>query len=220
MLHYGCDKEECFRGERHKQGMNAKFFDLKKEKQDRMINAALKVFALHGYRHAGTDEIVREAGISKGLLFHYFGCKLGIYSFVYDYSVRYMLLELRATVNPAQSDLFEVLRQTEAARMHAMRNYPYMQKFLNRSLTEDVSEALVETEQRKEILLEAYAGVEEQIDYSLLPANVDGPKLRKMLDFTVKGLMEERFGEEAFHPEMLYEEISDYLDMMKAIVYR
>ena len=41
--------------------MNARFFDLKKEKQDRIINAALKVFALHGYRHASTDDIVREA---------------------------------------------------------------------------------------------------------------------------------------------------------------
>ena len=51
--------------------MNEKFFDLKKEKQDRMINAALKVFALNGYRHASTDDIVREAAISKGLLFHY-----------------------------------------------------------------------------------------------------------------------------------------------------
>ena len=30
-------------------GMNGKFFDLKKEKQDRMINAALKVFAINGY---------------------------------------------------------------------------------------------------------------------------------------------------------------------------
>ena len=57
--------------------MNEKFFDLKKEKQDRMINAALKVFALNGYRHASTDDIVREAAISKGLLFHYFENKLG-----------------------------------------------------------------------------------------------------------------------------------------------
>ena len=32
--------------------MNEKFFDLKKEKQDRMINGALKVFALNGYKHA------------------------------------------------------------------------------------------------------------------------------------------------------------------------
>ena len=58
--------------------MNEKFFDLKKEKQDRMINAALKVFALNGYRHASTDDIVREAAISKGLLFHYFENKLGV----------------------------------------------------------------------------------------------------------------------------------------------
>ena len=56
--------------------MNEKFFDLKKEKQDRMINAALKAFALSGYRHASTDDIVREAAISKGLLFHYFESKL------------------------------------------------------------------------------------------------------------------------------------------------
>ena len=48
--------------------MNEKFFDLKKEKQDRMINAALKVFALNGYRHASTDDIVREEAISKGFI--------------------------------------------------------------------------------------------------------------------------------------------------------
>lgn len=45
-----------------------------------MINAALKVFALNGYRHASTDDIVREAAISKGLLFHYFENKLGVYA--------------------------------------------------------------------------------------------------------------------------------------------
>ena len=41
--------------------MNEKFFDLKKEKQDRMINAALKVFAINGYQKASTDDIVKEA---------------------------------------------------------------------------------------------------------------------------------------------------------------
>lgn len=52
--------------------MNDKFFDLKQEKQDRMINASLKIFSRGGYRHASTDEIVKEAGISKGLLFPLF----------------------------------------------------------------------------------------------------------------------------------------------------
>lgn len=58
--------------------MNDKFWDLKKAKQDKMINGALKIFARNGFRHASTDEIVAEASISKGLLFHYFYSKAGL----------------------------------------------------------------------------------------------------------------------------------------------
>jgi len=200
--------------------MNGKFFDLKKEKQDRMINAALKVFAGRGYRHASTDDIVREAAISKGLLFHYFQSKLGVYHFIYDYSVRYMSLELKSFVNSKETDLFEVLKQVEYARMHAMRSYPYMQQFLNRSMAEDCCEALESIEEKRGSLQETYDGIYAQIDYSSIPRGVDGDKLQKMLDFTVKGLLAERFQEASFQPEMLYGEICEYLDMMKEIVYR
>ena len=74
--------------------MNEKFFDLSREKQDRMINGAIEIFAKNGYKHASTDDMVKAVGISKGLWFHYFGSKEGIYVFVYDYCVKYMLLEL------------------------------------------------------------------------------------------------------------------------------
>lgn len=200
--------------------MNSKFFDLKKEKQDRMINAALKVFALNGYKHASTDDIVREAAISKGLLFHYFGSKIGVYNFVYDYSVRYMKLELSTTVDQNERDLFELMKQMEKARMHAMRGYPYMQQFLNRSMSEDVSEALLAIEEKRNLLNDNYEDIRSQMDYTKLPVGVDGEKLRRMLDFTIKGLMTERFQDASFQPEMLYEEIVEYLDMMKKIVYR
>ena len=200
--------------------MNSKFFDLKKEKQDRMINAALKVFALQGYRHGSTDDIVREAAISKGLLFHYFNNKLGVYQFVYDYSVRYMTLEMRSNVDAGEKNLFEVMKQVECAKMHAMRNYPYMQQFLNRSASEDSYEALLSVEEKRNALEETYSAIEEQIDYGALPAGVDGEKLRKMLDFTIKGLMTERFQDASFQPEMLYQEICGYLDMVGRIVQR
>ena len=199
--------------------MNGKFFDLKKEKQDRMINGALKVFAEQGYRHASTDDIVREAGISKGLLFHYFGSKLGVYTFVYDYSVRYMTLELSSCVDNKCTELFALLKQVEAARMHAMRGYPYMQQFLNRSMTEDVSEVLLAIEEKKELLTDTYDYIWSRVDYSSLPESVNGEMLRKMMDFSIKGLMAERMQEDSFQPEMLYEEVTAYLDMMKRIVY-
>lgn len=199
--------------------MNEKFFDLNKEKQDRMINAALKVFAKQGYRHASTDEIVREAVISKGLLFHYFGSKLGVYDFIYEYSVRYMMLELRSTVDTKERDLFEIMKQVEEARMHALRGYPYMQQFLNRTDYEEVGEALLVTEDKKRELEEAYQQIENQVDYSLLPEGVDGGRLKKMLELTEKGLMSEHFYDASFQPEMLYDEFCGYLDMMKRVIY-
>ena len=199
--------------------MNNKFFALKKEKQARMINAALKVFALQGYRHASTDDIVKEAAISKGLLFHYFGSKLGVYDFIYDYSVRYMNIELKTNVDPKEKDMFVLLKQTEAAHLHALREFPYMQQFLNRSMFEDVSEALLAIEEKRNILVDTYNAINEQMDFSTLPAGTDGEKLRKMLDFTIKGLMTERFQDASFQPDMLYEEICSYLDMVKQLIH-
>ena len=195
--------------------MNDKFFDLKKEKQDRMINAALKVFAQNGYGHASTDEIVKEASVSKGLLFHYFISKLGLYTFIYDYSVRYMMLELSSGVSKEETDFFKLIDQIKQAQLQVMKNYPYMLMFLNRSRSEDVSEALVETEEKRGILPAWYNEVMERADTSRFRDGVDKQKLGKIIDYMADGLMAERFAEEAFQPEIYYEELKQYLHMIE-----
>ena len=200
--------------------MNEKFFDLKKEKQDRMINAALKVFATNGYKHASTDDIVAEAGISKGLLFHYFGSKLGLFTFLHDYSVRFMKLELTTGVSSSVSDYFEIRKQIEFAKMQVLKNYPYMQQFLDRCASENVSEALMAIEKQRNVIREVYATLKNQADQSLFVESVSFDKLDAMLDYTISGLMCARFDDSSFHPETLYEETVSYLDMLKRIAYR
>ncbi len=202
--------------------MNEKFFDLKKEKQDRMINASLKVFASNGYKHASTDDIVTEAGISKGLLFHYFGSKLGLYTFLYDYSVRFMKLELtRGVLDPDNTkDYFQLRKQIEFSKMQVLKNYPYMQQFLDRCKSENVSEALLAIDEQRNVLPEVYATIMEKADRNLFADHVDVAKLDAMLEYTIKGLMTERFQDSSFHPEMLYEEIAGYLMMVKQMAYR
>lgn len=199
--------------------MNDKFFDLNQEKQNRMINAALKIFALQGYRHASTDDIVREAGISKGLLFHYFGSKLGVYTFIYEYSVRYMTLEL-GNINSDEHDLFELMKETERARMRAMVGYPYMQLFLNRSRSEDVSEALDAVEENKTELEEAYDAIFLRMDFAGLPKGVDGTKLYRMIEYTAAGLMAEHISDGSFQQEMYCDEICGYIDLIKGLLKR
>lgn len=198
--------------------MNEKFFDLKKEKQDRIINAALKIFAQNGYRHASTDDIVREAAISKGLLFHYFGSKLGVYAFVYDYSVRYLTLELSTTVSKSETDLFALLRQVETARLHVMYGYPYMQQFLNRAQSEDVGEALLATEESRNRMEETYEQIYSRADLGKYTSEADAVKLRRMLELTLRGLMTERIQEGAFQPEMLYDESLEYLALAEKML--
>lgn len=200
--------------------MNEKFFDLKKEKQDRMINAALKVFASNGYKHASTDEIVAEAGISKGLLFHYFGSKLGLYTFLYDYSTRFMKLELTTGVLSSAHDYFEIRKQIEFAKMQVLRNYPYMQRFLESCTSENVKEALMATERQRSVLSDVYAVLKNQSDCSLFVPDISYERLDAMLDYTISGLMGAHFRDASFQPEMLYEEVVSYLDMMKRIAYK
>lgn len=60
-----------------------KFMTMEAEKRERVINAALKEFS-KGYMAANTDVIVKEAGISKGMLFHYFGSKRGLFLLPYS----------------------------------------------------------------------------------------------------------------------------------------
>lgn len=198
--------------------MNSKFFDLKKEKQDRMINAALKIFALNGYRRASTDDIVREAAISKGLIFHYFENKIGIYQFMYDYSVRYMNLELKNSIDPNEKNIFEILRQIEQGRIAAMKGYPYMQQFLNSARYENVSEALLSTEEKRNELHSLYQQILSQADLSKFPAGINHTKIIQMLNFTIQGLMTSQFEEGCFQPEMLYEEIIDYINLVEKMV--
>lgn len=200
--------------------MNEKFFDLKKEKQDRMINAALKIFAAEGYAHASTDDIVKEAGISKGLLFHYFISKLGLYGFIYDYSVRYIMLELSTCVSPQETDYFELFLQIKHSHLQAMKNYPCIMRFLNKSREEKIGEALRETQDKREILPAKYEEIMERADLDRFRKDMDIGMTARMMEYTVDGLMEEQFRSGSFRPEAYFDEMKRYLDMMKKICYQ
>lgn len=194
--------------------MNDKFFDLKKEKQDRMINGALKIFAQNGYQKASTDDIVKEAGISKGLLFHYFGSKAGLYEFVYEYSSRYLSMELKRAVSLRETDLFVLLSQAEAAKNVLFRNYPYMQKFLFTSYDLPDEDMKAKMEEYNELVKAAMDEVISRADESRLVSDVDSSLLVRSMEYVTRGLMETALNK-GMDPDMVYEEAVAYYDMMR-----
>ena len=51
-----------------------------KVSRQKIIDAALKEFGQHGYEGASTNQICLSAGISKGLLYHYFKSKENLFA--------------------------------------------------------------------------------------------------------------------------------------------
>lgn len=197
--------------------MNDKFFDLKKEKQDRIINAALKVFALNGYRHASTDDIVKTASISKGLLFHYFESKLGLFVFLYDYSSRFMLLEFSREIKETDTDLFLLMKKMETGRMRVLKMYPYMRRFLDMAEKEDWEPAVRAIEEAHAKYTGKMDGYMGQADYSALSPRTSREKVIKSVEYTLKGLTEDYSSRTDFKPENLEREIDSYLQMFAAV---
>ncbi|MCR5590600.1 MAG: TetR/AcrR family transcriptional regulator [Lachnospiraceae bacterium] len=199
--------------------MNSKFFDVKKDKQDAIINAALKIFTLKGYRDASTDVIVRIAGISKGLLFHYFTSKQGLYEFICDYSSRYMILELTRTVKKSEKDIFGLMAQISQARVRVMKNYPFMPQFLKSLKLEDDPEAVSAMGTCREDLDITYRNIYEKIDSGSLVKPDELDKVIKVIDWVCDGFLRENFMKDDPQPDALYETYSQYLTMLRDHFY-
>lgn len=200
--------------------MNERFFDLNREKQDRMINAALRIFAQNGYRHASTDIIVKEAGISKGLLFHYFTNKIGLFSFLFDYSVKYMLFELDHLISDKETDYFTICKEIEKAKLNVLRTYPYMHEFIEKSLEEDQLDINETIESSKNTYLETINRYYAQGSRDFLREEISSERLDSFIRFTVDGLTKEQIRTGSFQPEMLYEQICSYLDTLQTLCRR
>ncbi|GFI23007.1 HTH-type transcriptional regulator BetI [Lachnospiraceae bacterium] len=194
--------------------MNEKFFDLAREKQDRMINGAIEVFAKNGYKHASTDDMVKAVGVSKGLWFHYFGSKEGIYIFVYDYCVKYMLLELSTIVNDAEKDYFELMKQIAKTKAKVGRSYPYLTIFLEEAEHESQQELVAKTAESRQNYEERMNAYLNSAEIETISDKVRRERIKKLLDYTVSGIIREKTAE-AVDAEEIFNETKAYIELVR-----
>src|SRR6201998_2382955 len=79
-------------------------------KRGRIVEAAAKHFAEHGYHDARVGDIAVALGIAKGSIFQHFGSKDGLFFEVYKRAVRSFAKYLDAPIEVRQAGFFEVLR--------------------------------------------------------------------------------------------------------------
>lgn len=207
--------------------MKEKLRNLDQEKLDRVINAALKVFAENGYAKASTNEMVKEAGISKGLLFHYFQNKKGLFLFLYDYMYEILMKELVGKANWEERDLFLKYKQLATLKLDVFVKYPKMFDFLRNAYFEEDNEVKKEVEERtKDLLSLSYQQFFTDIDYSKFKEGIDVEKAANIVYWSMEGFSnsyQERIKQltlDNFELDQVYTEMDDYLELLKKVFYK
>lgn len=102
---------------------------LDSEKKRRIINSAMREFGEKGFDAASTNTIVKDAGISKGLLFHYFPTKKDLFDYVEDFTFTTMVKRLKETQNEWDTDLINRILQITEIKMGVIAEYPELYNF-------------------------------------------------------------------------------------------
>lgn len=172
--------------------MFSKFMSLDSEKQDRIINAAIKEFAQKGYDSASTNEIVKEAGISKGLLFHYFQSKKQLFFFLFDYCYNHVADEFYKKVDLTERDFFKRIRQSVHIKMDLQTKYPEILTFIQEAFMQDSPEIKDEFDKKKQELNAVNIGIIfDGIDLSKFREDVDVQKILKVITWTFEKMSDE-----------------------------
>ena len=95
---------------------------IQREKQDLILDAALNVFSLHGFRGATIDQIAEAAGMSKPNLLYYFASKEEIHRQLLTSMLDLWLDPLREL--DAEGDPIPELRSYIRRKIEMARDYP------------------------------------------------------------------------------------------------
>lgn len=104
------------------------FQKLSMERQTHILNSGIQEFSNNSFSEASTDSITKKCGISKGILFHYFGSKKVFYLYCLTESAERLInQEYRSFSN----DFYDLIYSIMDKKFLQYRNFPDEMNFLS-----------------------------------------------------------------------------------------
>jgi len=205
-----CDKERDME----------KFKALPQQRQDSIVAAAMGVFGAVGYKKAYISDIAEAAGISKALVFHYFGTKKALYLFLMGHTGEVLMGEMQGKQGGASTDFFDRIIDATELKLATMARYPAMSAFLTSMYYEEDPEVAPEIRQalaqgdevRTQI---AFDGTDE----GKFKEGVDPKLVMNILVKFTEGVLGSHLAE-SFSIDELMREFTDCVNLLKDNLYR
>lgn len=201
--------------------MNDAFQNISKEKKQKVLNAAMEVFAKHGYKKASTAEIAKLAGISKGLLFHYFDNKETLYFYLYDVGVEIIMNEMSASNELQTRDFFERMECATVIKMESMQRFPFIYSFFVKVYIEEDESVKAGLTKRLQALVQNQSLLSDNIDMTPFRKDVDINLLSNLIvNFAVEFLQARLMLMPDIDMKILINDFQKYIDMLKENFYK
>ncbi|OPJ63795.1 TetR/AcrR family transcriptional regulator [Clostridium oryzae] len=198
-----------------------KFLNLPVEKQNVIIDAALKAFGANGYKKTSASDIAAAAGISKAMIFHYFGTKKALYLYLINLSGELIMKEVNEKFDSKVTDFFERIRLSSSIEIAILKKHPPLTSFItsvyfeeDEAVKEEIKTILVQGEGFRNKI--AFDGM----DYSKFKDSVDVNVLMKMLLWIADGYAKQLSNETEINYDKLLEEFDQCLDLLKNNLYK
>lgn len=207
--------------------MNNSQSPLAEDKKKQILMAALREFAEKGYQNSSTNLIIRGAGVSKGLLFHYYDNKKNLYLSVLDMCLDFFLTYLDEELKSISTDITERLIDINVAKLKMSAQEPLMQKLVTAAFLNPPPQLEKELRTRQNTLYTKYLPhINENIDRTLFKDGVDQNKAVELVMIVVNALGEkylqiyqERIQMlQSDNPQMVKKSASGYQDLMESFL--
>lgn len=203
-----------------------KIMTMDNEKRKKVITAALKEFT-KGYNAANMDNLAFEAGISKGLIFHYFGSKKGLFLFLLKYCAEIMDEEYSKVILKDR-DFLENVRTVSKLAMEMTFRFPDVYGFIgkavfsiNQVFPEGLPKNLPNSNQK---LLEK---ILRKSDKSLFRDDISSEKAQNIALWTIRGFSDSllQYGSniedyQNNYDEVIMKEFEEYMEVLKRLLYK
>jgi AcrR family transcriptional regulator len=198
------------------------FSSLPIEKQNKIIDAALICFGTNGYKKTSVSDIAAAAGISKALIFHYFGTKKALYLYLIDLCTHIIMKELDEKFDNTVTDFFSRIKLATSIEISVMKKHPGLLSFLESVYFENHGEV---KEEIKVILANSESeGLRskiafEGIDTSKFKDDIDPKMVMKLLTLLTDGYLSKMHKME-IDLDVLWEEFDEYITLFQRNFYK
>lgn len=194
-----------------------------KSKKQEIIDACMAEFSKCGYEKANTNTICEHAGVSKGLIFHYFGSKKQLYVKVVEKCIE-DTLEVLEAFNVDESEFIQAILSYFKIKWDFFTTHPLhyrllMQAFFN--TPDDVKDQLAK--RYSELVTLGTVKTSELIDKLDLKDEVSKENVLELI-LSITGIIDKKYLKLIAKSNSLDNELyatikNDYIELVKMVLY-